>query len=181
VQGISLTEKIYNRLETLIMDKLVMQESPGPAFKWLFKLPVLHYKLGLGWLIGKYVLLLTTTGRRSGKPRHTPLEYLYDKANDRYRVAAGWGGKTDWYRNLRKNPHVLVQVGRRKFNAVAEPASDEEVAGYMIMVSSRHPRMDRVWNRWSDQPLDGTFESYVHAARFFPSVWLKPVTGKGTE
>jgi deazaflavin-dependent oxidoreductase (nitroreductase family) len=137
-------------------------------------MPILQYKLGMGWVIGKYVLLLTTTGRKSGKPRHTPLEYLYDKENDKYRVAAGWGGKTDWYRNLRKDPHVFVQVGRRKFNAIAETASDAEVAIYMMTVSSRHPRMDKVWNRWSDKPVDGTFESYIHAAKFFPSVWLRP-------
>ena len=152
-----------------------MQESPGPFFKWLFKMPILQYKLGMGWMIGKHVLLLTTTGRKSGEPRFTPLEYLYDKENDAYRIAAGWGGKTDWYRNLCKNPNVSVQVGSRKFNAIAEPASDEEVAKYMMHVSQRYPRMDRVWNRWSDKPLDGTFESYVHAAKFFPSVWLRPV------
>jgi len=179
MQKTGLTEKVYNWLESFIMDKLVMQEGPGPLFKWLFKMPVLQYKLGMGWMIGKYVLLLTTTGRKSGKLRHTPLEYIHDKENDRYRIAAGWGGKTDWYRNLLKNPNVNVQVGRRKFRTVAEPATDEEVAKYMMMVSSRHPRMDRVWNRWSDKPLDGTFESYVHAARFFPSVWLSPATGTG--
>jgi deazaflavin-dependent oxidoreductase (nitroreductase family) len=171
---ISWVEKIYSWMETLILDKLVRQNSPGPFFKWLFKTPILQYKLGMGWVIGKYVLLLTTTGRKSGKPRHTPLEYLYDKENDKYRVAAGWGGKTDWYRNLRKDPRVFVQVGRRKFNAIAETASDEEVAIYMMTISSRHPRMDKVWNRWSDQPVDGTFESYIHAAKFFPSVWLRP-------
>jgi len=176
---ISLFEKIYNWAETTIMDKLVSQDRPGPVFKWLFKIPVLQYKLGLGWLTGKYILLLTTTGRRSGKPRYTPLEYLYDKENDRYRISAGWGGKTDWYRNIRANPCVHVQVGRRAFDAMAEIASDKDVAEYMMYVSNRHPNMDRVWNRWSETPVDGTLESYVHAAKFFPSVWLKPITAPG--
>ena len=181
MKKISWMEKFYNRTETWIMDRLVNQDSPGPVFKWLFKIPILQYKLGLGWMIGRYVLLLTTTGRRSGKPRHTPLEYVYDSTNDRYRIAAGWGGHTDWYRNLSKDPHVIVQVGRRKFDAIAERACDEEVAQYMMHVSERHPEMDKVWNRWSDQPLDGTFESYVHAAKFFPSVWLKPVENTGKD
>jgi deazaflavin-dependent oxidoreductase (nitroreductase family) len=170
-----LVETIYNRIEVWIMDKLVMQDHPGPVFKWLFKIPILQYKLGLGWTIGQFVLLLTTTGRRSGRPRHTPLEYVYDKEHDRYRIAAGWGGNTDWYRNLLKDPNVSVQVGRKKFDALAEKVTDEEVAKYMMYVSERHPRMDRVWNRWSDRSLDGTFESYVYAAKFFPSVWLIPV------
>jgi deazaflavin-dependent oxidoreductase (nitroreductase family) len=170
---ISLTERLYSRIETFIMD-LVPQQNVGPVFKWIFKLPILQYRLGLGWMIGGYILLLTTTGRKTGKTRYTPLEYVYDREGDRYRVTVGWGGNTDWYRNLLADPHVTVQVGRRKFTAMAEPAPDEEVAHYMMEVSQRHPRMDRVWNRWSDRPVDGTFESYVHAAKYFPSVWLGP-------
>ena len=174
MQKINIGERIYNWLEVNIMDKLVSQDKPGPVFKWVFKIPILQYKLGFGWLTGKYVLLLTTKGCKSGKPRHTPLEYIYDRDHDRYRIAAGWGGKTDWYRNICADPHVNVQVGRRKFAAIAEPASDEEVAKYMMNVSQRHPRMDKVWNRWSDRPINGTVESYVYAARFFPSLWLCP-------
>ena len=176
---ISLAERLYNRIETFIMD-LVPKRNVGPVFKWIFKIPILQYKLGLGWMIGRYILLLTTTGRKSGLPRHTPLEYEYDREHDRYRIAAGWGGNTDWYRNLLADPHITMQVGNRKFSAIAEPAPDEEVACYMMEVSQRHPRMDRVWNRWSDQPVDGTFESYLYAAKFFPSVWLTPSALKGT-
>ena len=172
---ISIGERIYNWLEVNIMDKLVAQKSPGPVFKWIFKIPILQYKLGLGWLIGEYVLLLTTTGRKSGKPRHTPLEYIHDREHDKYRIAAGWGGRTDWYRNICTDPHVTVQLGHRRFAAIAERASDEEVAKYMMGISQRHPGMDKVWNRWSDHPVDDTLESYVHAARFFPSVWLHPL------
>lgn len=170
-----LFEQVYASIEIWIMDKLVMQNSPGPIFKWIFKIPVLQYKLGLGWLTGKTILLLTTTGRKTGKQRLTPLEYIYDRENDRYRIAAGWGGNTDWYRNILRNPNAKVQVGRRKFDAIAEKVCDEEVAKYMMQVSERHPRMDKVWQRWSDKVLDRTFESYVYAAKFFPSVWLKPV------
>src|SRR3990172_3110572 len=107
---ISLAERIYNWIETIIMD-LVPKKNVGPVFKWLFKIPILQYKLGLGWMIGRYVLLLTTTGRKTGKPRHTPLEYVYDHEHDRYRVAAGWGGNTDWYHNLRADLHVTVHAG----------------------------------------------------------------------
>ena len=179
MKKIGLTKRLYNRVETLIMD-LIPKKNVGPVFKWIFKMPILQYKLGLGWIIGRYILLLTTTGRVSGLPRHTPLEYEYDREHDRYRIAAGWGGNTDWYRNLLADPHLTVQVGRRKFAAIAEPAPDEEVARYMMHASACHPRMDRVWNRWSDRPVDGTFESYLYAARFFPSVWLTPTALSGT-
>lgn len=174
MKRIGMVERIYNGVETLLL-KIVPKENVGPVFKWLFKMPLLQYKLGMGWMIGKYVLLLTTTGRKSGKPRCTPLEYEYDSENDRYRIVAGWGGNTDWFKNLKANPKVHVQVGRRKFNAIAEFASDEEVARHMMDLSKRYPSMVQVWNRWSDVPVDDTFESYVHAAKFFPTVWLKPV------
>jgi len=49
----------------------------------------------------------------------------------------------------------------------------------MMDVSQRHPRMDQLWNRWSDRPVNGSFDSYVYAARFFPSVWLKLVEQEG--
>jgi len=53
------------------------------------------------------------------------------------------------------------------------------LAHYMMDVSQRHPRMDQLWNRWSDRPVNGSFDSYVYAARFFPSVWLKLVEQEG--
>jgi len=39
--------------------------------------------------------------------------------------------------------------------------------------------MDQTWNRWSDKPVSDTFESYLYAAKFFPSVWLKPIVENG--
>ena len=110
MEKIGWVEKIYNRAEVWIMN-LMPQDDVGPVFKWLFKMPILQYKLGMGWMIGRYVLLLTTTGRKSGQPRHTPLEYEYDKENDRYRIAAGWGGNTDWYKNLKKIQKSMCRWG----------------------------------------------------------------------
>ncbi len=174
MQKPGLSERISVWMEVEILNRLTPLKGPGPVFKWVFKIPVLYYRLGLGGMLGKRFLLLTSTGRKTGKPRHTPLEYTYNLQDDCYRVAPGWGGNTDWYKNIRKNPNVIVQVGKRKFIAVAKPAPDEEAAEFMQTVSRRHPEMDKVWNRWSDKPVDGTWESYVHAARFFPSVHLKP-------
>jgi deazaflavin-dependent oxidoreductase (nitroreductase family) len=171
---IPLTERISVWMEVEILSRLTPKDGVGPVFKWIFKIPILYYNLGLGWMLEKRFLLLTTTGRRSGKLRHTPLEFIHNPQDDSYRVSPGWGGNTDWHKNIRHNPNVTVQVGRRKFEAVAEPASDEEAAEFMMNVSRRHPGMDKVWNRWSDKPVNGTRESYVYAAKYFPSVRLKP-------
>jgi deazaflavin-dependent oxidoreductase (nitroreductase family) len=170
---ISLGERISVWMEVEILSRLTPKNSVGPLFKWIFKIPILYYKLGLGGLLEKRCLLLTTIGRKSGKLRHTPLEFVHNSQDNTFRVSPGWGGNTDWYKNVLHNPHVAVQVGRRKFNALAEPAPDKEAAEFMLNVSRRHPDMDKIWNRWSDQRVDGSWESYLHAARFFPSVRLK--------
>ena len=71
MQKLSLTDRMYLLGERITM-KLVPQEDVGPVFKWLFKFPILLFTMRLGWMLAPYVLLLTTTGRRSGKARRTP-------------------------------------------------------------------------------------------------------------
>jgi deazaflavin-dependent oxidoreductase (nitroreductase family) len=141
------SERFSVWMEVEILSRLTPKNRVGPVFKWIFKIPILYYKLGLGWMLGKRFLLLSTTGRKTGKPRHTPLEYVYNPKDDTYRVSPGWGGNTDWFKNLRHDPHVMVQVGRRKFKAVAEAALDEESADFMLNTSRVYPTMDKIWNR----------------------------------
>ena len=52
-----------------------------------------------------------TTGRKTGNTRYTPLEFTFDEKTGSYIVSAGWGGKTDWYKNALAEPLVTVQVG----------------------------------------------------------------------
>jgi deazaflavin-dependent oxidoreductase (nitroreductase family) len=76
---------------------------------------------------GRDLLLLTTTGRRSGRPHTTPVAYTRDR--DRLLVYASKGGAPqhpDWYRNLVANPHVVVEVGADRYDAVATPLVGEE-------------------------------------------------------
>ena len=78
---------------------------------------------------GAPVLLLTTTGRKSGKQRTTPLLYLEDAG--RYVVIASVGGAPKhpaWYLNLLANPAATIEVGRRKLAVSASTASAEERA-----------------------------------------------------
>jgi deazaflavin-dependent oxidoreductase (nitroreductase family) len=85
-------------------------------------------------LAGRRELLLTTTGRKSGLPRTTPLNFI--TMNGAYVVAAGWGTHSDWYRNLLADPEVVVQVGKRRFAArahlVEEPETQKELVGQLV-------------------------------------------------
>lgn len=72
-------------------------------------------------------LLLTATGRKSGKPRTVPL--LYVETDDGYAIVASFAGAPDhpaWYRNLQKNPQASVQIADRVIPVMASTASTDE-------------------------------------------------------
>jgi deazaflavin-dependent oxidoreductase (nitroreductase family) len=76
---------------------------------------------------GTTTLILTTTGRRSGQPRSTPL--IYGTHGDEYLVVASKGGAEKhpaWYLNLDEHPEVTVQVRGDRFAARARTATAEE-------------------------------------------------------
>jgi deazaflavin-dependent oxidoreductase (nitroreductase family) len=84
-------------------------------------------EVGHEWREGSTILLLTTTGRKSGEPRTTPLIYAAD--GDRYVIVASKGGAPahpGWYENLAKTPEVELQVRDEVFPARARTAEGEE-------------------------------------------------------
>jgi deazaflavin-dependent oxidoreductase (nitroreductase family) len=170
---LSLVERLLLRGEDLIMTKLVPKDKPSFVFKWLFKIPIFFYKIGLP-LFGNYILLLTTTGRKSGRKRNTPLEYRLENGTGHFIIMAGWGGNTDWRRNIDIHPRVNVQAGWKKFEAVAEPVSDMEVADWMAETMRINPKSAKIWSRWAGEHvgLDSP-GSLVRAAKYFPSYRLK--------
>jgi deazaflavin-dependent oxidoreductase (nitroreductase family) len=80
-----------------------------------------------GQLANSSLLLLTTTGARSGRPRVTPLGYVRD--GERYAVIAANDGAPrhpDWYHNLLAHPQVVVEIGAERFDAMARVATGAE-------------------------------------------------------
>ena len=94
---------------------------------WIFRAS--GGRLGSRFLRGAPVLLLTTTGAKSGVPRTTPLIYLADGPG--VVLVASKGGMSHspaWYHNLMANPECEVQIGSRTTRMVARRASAEEKA-----------------------------------------------------
>jgi deazaflavin-dependent oxidoreductase (nitroreductase family) len=84
-------------------------------------------EVGHIWKEGSTILLLTTTGRKSGEPRTTPLIYARD--DDRFVIVASQGGAPkhpNWYENLSRESEVEVQVESDVFRARARTAEGEE-------------------------------------------------------
>ena len=94
---------------------------------WLYRLT--GGKIGGRWLGGAPVLLLTTIGRKSGRPRATPLLYLRD--GEHVVVVASKGGMSHhplWYMNLEANPEVEIEIGPERTKMAARRATDAEKA-----------------------------------------------------
>jgi deazaflavin-dependent oxidoreductase (nitroreductase family) len=92
---------------------------------------------------GVPTLLLTTTGRRSGQPRTTPLIYAND--GDRYVIVASYGGAPEhpaWYVNLREKPEIEVQVKADRFQARARTAEGDEKARLWKVMAAIWPAYD---------------------------------------
>lgn len=90
---------------------------------------------------GAPLLLLHTTGARSGAERTNPLMYLPD--GDRFVVFASKGGADthpDWYRNLVANPGVEIEVGEERFGARATVAEGDERDALFAEQASRYPQ-----------------------------------------
>jgi deazaflavin-dependent oxidoreductase (nitroreductase family) len=84
-------------------------------------------EVGHIWKEGSTILLLTTTGRKSGESRTKPLIYAAD--GDRYVIVASRGGAPkhpSWYLNLQKTPEIEVQVKDEVFRARARTAGGAE-------------------------------------------------------
>lgn len=89
------------------------------------------------------MLLLTTTGRRSGQPRTTPLAGIRD--GDRYLLVASYGGDDrdpQWFKNLQANPEATIQVGGDTIPVRAEVASPDEKAALWPKVVAAYKGFD---------------------------------------
>lgn len=134
------------------------------AQKWATRLHSSLYRATggrvAGRVLGRPVLLLTTTGRKSGEPRTVPLLYLRDGEN--LVVVASNGGTAGdpaWWLNLRANPEATVEAGGRKTRVRAEEAAGEE--------------RQRLWARLVE--MYGPYESYQERTdRTIPVIILRP-------
>jgi deazaflavin-dependent oxidoreductase (nitroreductase family) len=89
---------------------------------------------------GRPLLLLTTTGRRTGQPRTTPMMYVPE--GDRLLVIASNAGAPrapDWYHNLVANPRVTVEARGETYDATAVPAEGAERDTLFMMICERYP------------------------------------------
>jgi len=109
--------------------------------RWLVRAPIALFRAGLGWMLGRRVLMLEHRGRVSGQRRFVCLEIVDRPAPDRIVVVSGFGEGAQWYRNLEADPHCFVSTGSsRRVPAVARFLPDEDAAAALDRYREQYPR-----------------------------------------
>jgi deazaflavin-dependent oxidoreductase (nitroreductase family) len=130
----------------------------GVFIKWMSRVNTWLYRrtggrIGGRFLQGAPVALLTTTGRKTGQPRVSPLLYLRD--DDRVVLVASVGGRADnpmWYRNLKANPKVSVQIRREVLELTARDATEAERAKYWPQLVAMYSSFED-YQSWTDRVI----------------------------
>lgn len=110
-------------------------------------------EIGHDWEGGAPVLVLTTTGRKTGQQRKFAL--IYQEVDGAYVIVASKGGADThpgWYLNLRDHPEVGVQVGAATFTARARTADADERARLWPTMAAVWPSYDE-YQRKTDREI----------------------------
>jgi deazaflavin-dependent oxidoreductase (nitroreductase family) len=110
---------------------------------------------------GRDVLILTTTGAKSGQARETPLAYFPEDGH--YLVIGSKGGAPthpSWYHNLVSNPKVTIEVLGKKIPALAHVTADDERDRLFAKIGAKYP---------------GFLEYQQKTSRTIPVVVLEPI------
>ncbi len=102
---------------------------------------------------GVPTLLLTTTGRKTGESRTTPL--IFNRDGDDYLVVASMGGAPshpNWYLNLAAQPDAEIQVRAEHLPVTARTATPEEKARLWAIVAGQWPNYD-VYQSWTTREI----------------------------
>jgi len=103
---------------------------------------------GYTWNNGTTILLLTTTGRKTGAKRTTPL--IYRDWDDKQLIVASKGGADAppaWFLNLQDDPEVQVQIKGDKFTARARVATEDEKPAMWTHMTDVWPDYDQYQKR----------------------------------
>jgi deazaflavin-dependent oxidoreductase (nitroreductase family) len=101
---------------------------------------------------GVRILILTTTGRRSGEQRSTPL--IFGRDGESYVIVASKAGQPQhpgWYFNLSEQPEVQLQVKGDRFRARARTAEGEERERLWTLMNEIWPQYDEYQTKTTRQ------------------------------
>ena len=154
---------------------LGLRRRPGRLALAVFRLPLVLYRRGWGWLLGRTFMLLVHAGRRTGQPHlMTAMVMHYDPSTREVVIFSGWGPGSDWVRNLRARPALRVEVGRESYTPQHRFLTEDESVAVVGDFLRRHPYRGRLACRildWPDLRQEPALRDFV---RTHPFVALRP-------
>lgn len=156
---------------------LGLRRRPGRLALAVFRLPLILYRRGWGWLLGTTFMLLVHAGRKTGQPHlMTAMVMSWNPFTREVVIFSGWGPNSDWVRNLRARPALRVEVGREHYTPQHRFLSEAESVAVASEFVRRHPYRLRLATRildWPDLRSETVLRDFV---RSHPFVALRPVT-----
>ncbi|GMQ79446.1 MAG: hypothetical protein BMS9Abin02_2037 [Anaerolineae bacterium] len=117
--------------------------------KRMSKAPLQLWRLGLGPLLGQYLLILTHKGRKSGRIYHTMVEY--HRLNGNIYIPCAYGPQSDWYQNINAHPMVTVQTSKGSESMqAARVTNDQEILDVFSLFQRRDPPLTNLYLRTLD-------------------------------
>lgn len=152
--------------------------KPKGLLRALLRMPTWLYRLRLGWMLGGRFLMIEHIGRKSGQPHRTVLEVVrHDREAGTWVVASGWGTRSDWFRNIRKTPEVVLYTGLRHgpARAIVLP---QNVAGQELCDYARRHRaaFGELTRMMVGKTVGTDLQSCRELAEVLPVVAFKPQT-----
>ena len=155
-------------------EKIRELSPPRGLSRAFFRFPIYIYRLGLGGIFGRRMLLLNHTGRVSGLPRQAMLEVVnHDPDTGTFVVNAGFGPDSDWYRNLMAHPAASIVVGRKKIDVRAEQLAPAKAGPLMLNFVRQHPQEARLVRQLGYE-VDGSDEDWIALGEELILIALRP-------
>jgi deazaflavin-dependent oxidoreductase (nitroreductase family) len=154
------------------------QIKPNETAPWflipMFKLPLLLYRLRLGWLLGTRFMMLTHVGRHSGKVRRTILAVLrFDATTKEIYAVSAWKG-SDWYSNIQASPALEVETAFVRYTPLQRTLSPEEITTTFMEYRKKHAIFSRMMCRIPGWKWDSSYEEFLALARTLRGVAFAP-------
>lgn len=142
----------------------------SPFAKLAFKAQI--FLLRRNWMgsAGNIIMVITTTGRKSGKRISTPVGYQQDGDTI---VAFNVGGVSNWYKNLAKNPMVMLEIKKQTYQMRAVYVNDaDEINQIFELYKREQPTM---LTRFFGLPANPSADDLTEAATRIKFVRFHPV------
>ena len=140
----------------------------------MFKLPLILYRLHLGWILGKRFMRVTHVGRHSGKVYRTILAVLkFDEQTQEIYAVSAWKG-SDWYYNIQASPALEVETGFIHYVPAQRTLSAEEITVTFLEYRRQHPIFSRMVCRIPGWKWDSTYDEFLALAHTLHGVAFTP-------